>query len=89
LVKTGSFYDFKRAQKKFRFSVIVFSILIHTNICVSSYFPRLTLIFLEFLFKIGRLATYFVGTLNDYSIGQIDSDWTETLFSVLYDYKLY
>jgi hypothetical protein len=32
------------------------------------------------LFKIGRLATYFVGTLNDYSIGQIDSDWTETLF---------
>jgi hypothetical protein len=27
--------------------------------------------------------------LNDNSIGQIDSDWTETLFSVLYDYKLY
>jgi hypothetical protein len=57
--------------------------------CVSSYFPRLTLIFLEFLFKIGRLATYFVETLKDYSIGQIDSDWTETLFPVLYAYILY
>jgi hypothetical protein len=68
---------------------MVFSILTHKNMCVSSYFPGFTSIFLEFLFKTGRLATYFVGTLNDYSIGQIDSDWTEILFSVLYDYKLY
>jgi hypothetical protein len=57
--------------------------------CVSTHFPGHTSIFLEFLFKTDRLATYFVRTLNDFSIGQIDSGWTETLVSVLYDYKLY
>jgi hypothetical protein len=67
------------------FQLLYFQYELHKNMCVSSYFPRLTLIF----FGIFVQNTYFVGTLNDYSIGQIDSAWTETLFSVLYDYKLY
>jgi hypothetical protein len=62
----------------------------HLKKCVFLHiFLDLLYFFFEFLFNTGRLATYFIGTLNNYSIGQIDADWTESLFSALYDYKLY